>query len=165
MPLPKEDRYTYADILSWDDGKRYELYEGQIVALASPTDSHQRISMELSRQIANFLLGKSCEVFAAPFDVRLFEKDNDDPEDVDTVLQPDLVVVCGQAKVDRHGVHGVPAMVVEISSDSTRLDDWRKKLKLQLNNQSINQMCNLSNSLSKFQRLKCAAFGFHSSIG
>jgi Uma2 family endonuclease len=123
MPLEQERRYTYADLLCWDDDVRYELYDGVPVALASPTDAHQKISMALSAQFYNFLAGKKCTPYAAPFDVRLFEELGDLPEDVDVVVQPDLLVVCDASKVDRHGVHGAPDLVIEILSDSSLRTD------------------------------------------
>ena len=127
---PQERRYTFADLLGWDDHTRYELYDGQPVALASPSDVHQRISMALSVQLGSYLMGKKCSVYAAPFDVRLFEERGDSPDDVDTVLQPDLMVVCDPGKVDRHGVHGAPDLVIEILSDSTRRIDRLTKFGL-----------------------------------
>lgn len=129
-PLPQEKRYSYADLLSWDDNTRYELYDGQPVALASPTDVHQRISMALSVQLGSYLMGKKCRVYAAPFDVRLFEEEGDSPEDVDTVVQPDLMVVCDQNKVDRHGVHGAPDLVIEILSPASARYDRLVKFNL-----------------------------------
>ena len=78
-PLPQEQRYTYADLLAWDDNTRYELYDGQPVALASPSDVHQSISMALSVQLGSYLMGKKCNVYAAPFDVRLFEEEGESP--------------------------------------------------------------------------------------
>jgi len=129
-PLPQERRCSYADLLEWDDNTRYELYNGQPVALASPSNVHQEISVELSSQLHTYLRGKMCKVYTAPFDVRLFESAGDRPEDVDIVLQPDLVVVCDRSKVDRHGVHGAPDLVIEILSDSTRRIDRLIKFNL-----------------------------------
>jgi len=129
-PLSKEQRYTYADLLEWDDDVRYELYNGIPMALACPSDIHQKISVALSAQLYNYLMGKKCNVFTAPFDVRLFEEDNDHPEDVDIVVQPDLMVVCDPNKVDRHGVHGAPDLVIEIISNSSRRLDRLTKLNL-----------------------------------
>ena len=117
--LPQEQRYSYADLLTWDDNTRYELYDGQPTALASPSDVHQRISVALSAQFYNYLNGKKCSVYTAPFDVRLFEKEGDCPNDVDTVLQPDLMVVCDKSKVDQHGIHGAPDLIIEILSQSS----------------------------------------------
>lgn len=129
-PLPQEQRYTYADLLEWDDGVRYELYSGIPMALASPTDIHQSILGELYLQLGNYLKGKKCKAYFAPFDVRLFEKKEDRPKDIDTVVQPDLMVVCDPNKVDRHGVHGAPDLVIEIISNSSRRLDRLTKLNL-----------------------------------
>lgn len=128
--LPQEYQYTYADLLEWDDGVRYELYSGIPMALASPSDRHQVISGELFAQLHAYLRGKPCRAYYAPLDVRLFEKEGDRPEDVDVVLQPDLMVVCDQNKVDRHGVHGAPDLVIEIISASSRRLDRLTKLNL-----------------------------------
>ena len=129
-PLPQEQRYSYADLLAWDDNTRYELYSGQPVALASPTDIHQTICMEISRQLANYLVGKRCKVFSAPFDVRPFEEHGDSPEDVNTVLQPDIMVVCDSDKIDRRGVHGAPDLIIEILSPSSARYDKLVKFNL-----------------------------------
>ena len=129
-PLPQEKRYSYADLLSWDDNTRYELYDGQPVALASPTDVHQNILGELYLQLGNYLKGKKCRAYLSPFDVRLFEEEGDSPEDVDTVVQPDLMVVCDKGKVDRHGVHGAPDLVIEILSPSSARYDRLVKFSL-----------------------------------
>ena len=68
-PLPQEQRYTYADLLAWDDNTRYELYDGQPVALASPSDVHQSILGELYLQLGNYLKGKKYKAYLSPFDV------------------------------------------------------------------------------------------------
>lgn len=129
-PLPQEQRYTFADLLAWDDNTRYELYDGVPVALASPSDVHQRILGELHLQIGTYLRGKKCAVYLSPFDVRIFEREGDSPESVDTVLQPDLMVVCDPNKVDRHGVHGAPDLVIEILSPATAQYDRLVKFNL-----------------------------------
>ncbi|MEY8313280.1 Uma2 family endonuclease [Oscillospiraceae bacterium 42-9] len=132
-PIAQEkdcERYSYADYLQWNAAERCELIEGETVLLAAPSTSHQRISMEISRQLANFLEGKNCEAFAAPFDVRLFEKDNDAPEDVDTVVQPDITVVCDRAKLDERGCKGAPDMVIEILSPGSLRHDRLVKMDL-----------------------------------
>lgn len=123
-------RYTYGDLMQWDDGKRYELYNGQPVALASPSDVHQLVLMELAAQLHDFLKDKPCKLYPAPFDVRLFDTADDRPEDSENVVQPDLMVVCNKDKVDRHGVHGAPDLVIEITSPSTRRNDRLVKFNL-----------------------------------
>lgn len=120
MALSQEkSHYTYADYLVWNGDDRIEIMDGQIILQAAPSRIHQKISMEISRQIANFLEGKKCEVYTAPFAVRLFEKDTDIPEDVQTVFEPDISVICDKEKLDDYGCKGAPDMIIEIVSPST----------------------------------------------
>ena len=132
MALPAEkERYTFADVLTWPDDERAELIDGQIVLMApAPSRGHQEISGEVFRQLANYLEGKKCKVYHAPFDVRLFEKEGDAPEDVDTVVEPDIPIVCDHSKLDDRGCKGAPDMVVEILSPSTQRHDRLVKLGL-----------------------------------
>lgn len=132
MALPAEkERYTFADVLAWSDDERAELIDGEAVMMAPPPSStHQEISVELTRQLANYLEGKRCKVYHAPFAVRLFEKDGDSPEDVDTMVEPDISIVCDQSKIDKHGCKGAPDMVTEILSPSTQRHDRLVKLSL-----------------------------------
>ena len=104
MPPPKEnDRYTFADALQWPENERAELLEGVPVMMAPPSREHQRILTEVTRQIANYLEGKKCEVYAAPFAVLPFATANDAPEDVDTMVEPDITIICDNDKLDwRH---------------------------------------------------------------
>lgn len=132
MALPAEKaRYTFADVLAWPDGERAELIDGEVVMMApAPSRGHQEIGGEMFRQLANYLEGKKCKVYHAPFDVRPFEKDGDSPEDVDTVVEPDITIVCDHAKLDDRGCKGAPDMVVEILSPSTQRHDRLVKLGL-----------------------------------
>ena len=130
MALAQEKFYSYADLLDWDDKTRYELYNGQPVALAAPSVPHQRILGALHLQLGNYLSRKRCEVFLAPCDVRLFEQEGDQPRNIRTVLQPDLMVVCDPKKIDEHGVRGAPDLVIEILSDSSQRIDRVVKFNL-----------------------------------
>ena len=131
MPQPLEnEHYTSADYLSWDNSDRMELINGNVVMMASPTFIHQRILGQIYRQFANFLDEKPCEPFLSPLDVRLFEKDGDKPENVNTVVQPDILVICDHKKIDEHGIKGAPDLVVEILSPSTQGHDCFVKLNL-----------------------------------
>ena len=132
MALPAEKkRYTFADVLIWDENERTEIIGGEAVMMPPPpTSTHQKISGELFYQLYNYLKGKKCEVYAAPFAVRLFEKDGDSPEDVDTMVEPDISVVCDPGKIDKHGCKGAPDMVVEILSPSTQRHDRFTKFSL-----------------------------------
>jgi Uma2 family endonuclease len=130
-PAPEEKHYTYADYRQWEleEGERYELMEGTAYAMSSPNTANQAISMELSRQFAIFLHDKQCKVFAAPYDVRLFyEEDEQD----DTVVQPDISVICDEKKLGPEGCRGAPDMVIEIISPSNTSGEYIRKFNLYL---------------------------------
>ena len=119
MPLPAEkERYTFADVLTRDEDDRIEIIHGEAFMMAPPSRIHQKVSVAISSQLYNFLEGKKCEVYPAPFGVRLFEQEGDRPEDVDTLVEPDISVVCDTSKLDYHGCKGAPDLVVEILSPS-----------------------------------------------
>lgn len=131
MALPAENRrYTFADALAWEENERIEIIGGELVMMAPPARIHQKISGELFRQLANFLDGKACEVYAAPFAVRLFERDEDTPNEVDTLVEPDISVVCDKGKLDKYGCKGAPDLVMEVLSPSTNRHDRFVKLRL-----------------------------------
>jgi len=114
MPLPKEESYTFADVLTWDEQERVELIYGQPVLVAPPIRVHQEVNGELFGQLHEYLKGEKCKVYAAPFAVRLFEDGNDRPENVDTMVEPDISVVCDPSKLDRIGCKGAPDLIMEI---------------------------------------------------
>lgn len=131
MPLPNkrpDELYTYADYLNWDEDDRIEIIDGKPVMMAPPSRIHQKVSGELYRQIANYLKGKQCEVYAAPFAVRLFETDEDTPDNIKTIIEPDISVICDKNKLDDRGCKGAPDMVIEILSPSTAAYDALTKL-------------------------------------
>jgi Uma2 family endonuclease len=111
----KNRRYTYADYLEWEGPERYQLINGEVFQMASPSVAHQALLMGLSSKFDNWLQGKPCKVFASPLDVRLFpKKDNSD----NTVVQPDLLVVCDKDKLGKGSVNGAPDLIIEIVSPS-----------------------------------------------
>ena len=131
MSIPaKKGTYSFADALAWDEQDRIEIINGEAFMMATPSARHQEISMELSRQLANFLEGKNCKVYPAPFGVRLFEQTGQRPEDVDTFVEPDISVICDRSKIDKHGCKGAPDMIIEILSPSSRRHDRLVKLNL-----------------------------------
>ena len=130
MPLPKEDRYTLADALTWDERERIELIDGAPVMMAPPSRLHQEIITALLAQLYNDLEGKKCKVYPAPFAVRLFERADDRPEDVDTLVEPDLSVVCDPGKLDDIGCKGAPDLIIEVLSPSTQRHDRLTKYNL-----------------------------------
>jgi Uma2 family endonuclease len=117
-------KWRYADYKKWDDDIRREVIGGRVYMMAAPTTAHQGISMSLSRQFANYLVGKPCRVYAAPFDVRLFAPcyGEDDESDHD-IVQPDISIICDKAKRHKEGCRGAPDLVVEILSASNRSHD------------------------------------------
>ncbi len=128
--LKKGNSFTYGDYVTWSDDERWELIDGYAYNMSpAPSRRHQQISRELERQIANFLLDKTCEVYDAPFDVRLPEADEED-EDIYTVVQPDLVVICDRKKLDDKGSRGAPDLIIEILSPATSSKDMKIKLAL-----------------------------------
>jgi Uma2 family endonuclease len=119
--------YTYADYLKWTFDERLELIKGKIFKMTpAPGSVHQRISLRLARWIANYLEGKSCEIFLAPFDVRLIRRSSND-KDITTVVQPDVCVICDPLKVDDKGCLGAPDIVVEILSPGNNKKELKNK--------------------------------------
>lgn len=132
MPLLQEQpRYSFADYLSWGEDERIEIIGGEaIVAQAAPSPIHQEIVMQITRQIANYLDGKRCKVYPAPFAVRV-EDDADTPENASqTVVEPDISIVCDISKIDDKGCKGAPDMIVEVLSPSTTRRDMVTKFNL-----------------------------------
>jgi len=126
----KEDRkFTYADYKAWElkPGERYEIIYGEAYAMSAPNFTHQGILVELSTQFHTFLRGKPCRVMPSPFDVRLFyEEDESD----DTVVQPDITIICDEEKQGEEGCRGAPDLVVEILSPSNTATEMQRKFKL-----------------------------------
>ena len=121
--------YTYADYTQWSEDESWELIDGVAYAMAAPSRIHQEIVFELGRQIGNYLQGKPCRGYVAPFDVRLpHQREADDK--IDTVVQPDLSVICDRSKLDDKGCRGAPDWIVEILSPATALKDMNTKTRL-----------------------------------
>lgn len=124
MGLPAEKEHcTFADFLEWDKSERYEIIDGEPYMMTTPLRVHQDVVGELFSQIKEQLKDKPCKVYVAPFGVRLFETENDDPRDVDTVVEPDLSVICDPSKLDDYGCKGAPDVVIEILSPSNSRHD------------------------------------------
>ncbi len=134
MPITSLDQldpngtYTYADYLLWQFTERVELLRGKIRQMAAPSVKHQRISIRFSRLLANALWQTSCQVFAAPFDVRLTRMRDD--KAVKTVVQPDLCVICDPSKLDERGCNGAPDLIIEILSPGNSRTEMKDKFEL-----------------------------------
>jgi Uma2 family endonuclease len=128
--LKRDEHYhTYADYLTWSRDYGDELINGTAYVREppSPSCSHQEIVVELCRQVANALEDKPCRVYVAPFDVRL-PRSNEEDDLVDTVVQPDVLIVSDRKKMDTRGVRGAPDWVAEVLSPSTARHDQTIKL-------------------------------------
>jgi len=120
--------YSYADYLQWTFEDRLELIKGKIFKMTpAPASAHQRISMIIANEMYNNLKGKSCEVYYAPFDVRLPRKGEDDDKKIFTVVQPDICVICDPTKIDTRGCTGAPDIVVEILSPGNNQKELKNK--------------------------------------
>ena len=117
--LQIEEYYTYADYCDWSDEERWELIDGVPYSMVpGSSQAHQTVSGSLFYQLYNYLEGKPCKVIAAPFDVRLNASTYDD-----TVVQPDILVVCDDDKLDGKSCVGAPDLIIEILSPATALKD------------------------------------------
>lgn len=147
-PQPKvlnDKHYTYADYRNFPADERWEIIDGEAFCLSAtqdrqrrhhadptvamspaPTIGHQRVVGEVYRQVANQLHEKTCEAVLAPYDV-LFAEANEADEEVNTVLQPDVMVFCDPTKVGRKFARGAPDWVVEVLSPSTSSRDQVQK--------------------------------------
>ncbi|KEO73264.1 Uma2 family endonuclease [Anditalea andensis] len=116
-PQASYGTFSYADYLTWDLDEMVELIKGKIFrqAAAAPRRIHQEVALKLARKIADFLDDKPCKVYIAPFDVRLPSVSSKN-EDIFTVVQPDICVVCDSHKLDEMGCKGAPDLIIEILS-------------------------------------------------
>lgn len=121
--------YTYSDYLTWRFSERVELILGKIFKMSpAPTSKHQFISSMISAAMVTYLRGNDCRVFAAPFDVTLPIKNK--KGESNTVIQPDICVVCDLDKINEKGCNGSPDLIVEIVSKSSVTRDLHEKYNL-----------------------------------
>jgi Uma2 family endonuclease len=120
--------YTYADYLQWTFEDRLELIKGKIFKMTpAPASVHQRLSWIISGELYNYLKGRPCKAYTAPFDVRLPRKGEYDDKKIFTVVQPDICIICDPLKVDVRGCTGAPDIVVEILSPGNNQKEVRNK--------------------------------------
>ena len=119
--------YTYADYFKWQFDERVELIKGRIFQMSpAPSRSHQDILFAIALKLGNYLTGKPCKIYLAPFDVRLPRNSKDDKA-IYTVLQPDICVICDLTKLDDRGCIGAPDIVIEILSPGNNKKELRNK--------------------------------------
>ncbi|MEX2512454.1 MAG: Uma2 family endonuclease [Cyclobacteriaceae bacterium] len=127
-PLAGYGSYSYADYLSWQLDEMVELIRGKVFrqAAAAPRRVHQELAVILVNKFYEYLKGRTCKVYVAPFDVRL-PVSSKRHEDIDTVVQPDLCVVCDTEKLDDLGCVGAPDLIVEILSPGNNKKELQLK--------------------------------------
>ena len=130
--LDQSAHYTYSEYLKWKFEEYVELIRGKIFPMSAPMSQHQRLVGNLYLELGSYLKGKQCQIFIAPFDVRFptYDDNGELVADTDTVVQPDLCVICDLGKIDRRGCNGAPDMVVEVLSPSTAKKDLNEKFNL-----------------------------------
>lgn len=120
---PQPETITMEQYEAMPEEKRAEVFDGIIYDMASPSQIHQTLSMELSNILYNYIKNKkgACQVFSAPFDVKL----SDNPL---TIVQPDIMVICDKDKLDEKRCNGAPDFIIEIVSSGNPADDYIRKL-------------------------------------
>lgn len=125
--------YSYADYLTWQLDETLELIKGKIMLMSpAPNVQHQRVSRNILRFIDNYLIGKKCEVFYAPFDVRLYNRKKSilTNKEIYTVVQPDICVICTPDLLDQQGCNGAPDWIIEILSKGNSKREMQIKYQL-----------------------------------
>ena len=120
---PQPEIISLEQYESLPENRRVEVFEGILYDMASPSQIHQSISMQLSTVINNYILRKkgSCSIFNAPFDVKLSDKPL-------TIVQPDIMIICDKNKLDGKRCNGAPDFIIEIVSPGNPADDYIRKL-------------------------------------
>ena len=123
MDLAQDRTYTIEDIYALPDGQRAELIDGQMYMMAPPNFRHQKLVMELSAVIHQYIKnhGGSCEVLPAPFALFLICDDRN-------YVEPDISVICDKNKLTDKGCNGAPDWVIEVTSPSNPQNDYGVKL-------------------------------------
>jgi Uma2 family endonuclease len=123
--------YTYADYLKWNFEERLELIRGRIFKMSpAPSPLHQRVTGNIHATIHQFLKKKKCVVYQAPFDVRLPTKNRNKDNQVTTVVQPDVCIICDETKIDERGCNGAPDLVAETLSPGNSIKEVNLKFEL-----------------------------------
>jgi len=125
MPLPKQNSYTENDYYNLSEDIHIELIDGQIYNQAAPNRRHQKILSALHLCIGNYINAKGgfCEVYPAPFAVRLLQDDKN-------IVEPDISVICNPDKLTEKGCNGAPDWIIEIISPGNPSHDYIEKLNL-----------------------------------
>ncbi len=130
-----EERFTYGDYRNWPQDERWELIDGRPYDMSpAPSRYHQYIQSKLITEFNNRISEKKqdCDVYGTPFDVRM-PAANEKDDQILTVIQPDISIICDKNKLDDLGCKGAPELIVEIISPSTAKKDMGEKMELYQN--------------------------------
>ena len=132
LPIKKADhKFTYVEYSTWPDDERWELINGVAYNMSpAPTSWHQEISSYLIFELYKLIKGNPCKVFAAPFDVYFPQYPDQGFNSIDTIVQPDISVICDPEKIIKKGCLGAPDLIIEILSPSTSRKDLNEKFHL-----------------------------------
>jgi len=125
--------YTYADYLTWRFEQSVELIKGKIFNMSpAPSRKHQYISTQLQGLLFIHLRNSFCGLYSAPFDVRLLDKKKSSRlnQDIYTVVQPDICVICDKTKLDEQGCIDAPDLIIEILSPGNSKKEMKTKYAL-----------------------------------
>lgn len=127
MSIPEEHLDAWNEFLAAPETSMTEFIDGKVYMMAGPNRVHQKLSMVLSATIFNHIResGLPCEVYTAPFDVKVDEKK-------DNIVEPDISVICDESKLTEAGCVGAPDWIIEIVSPSNAKHDYIEKLALYL---------------------------------
>jgi Uma2 family endonuclease len=131
--LDLNKHYSYADYLTWQFEDTVELIKGKVMVMSpAPNVQHQDVSMNLSGLLRNFFKHKQCRVYAAPFDVRLYDRKKSSlaNRDIHTLVQPDICVICKPELLDEQGCNGAPDWIIEILSPGNSKREMKIKYAL-----------------------------------
>ena len=126
---PINGLYTYAEYLLWKFEERVELLKGKLFKMSAPSPAHQVVQSNLNIELGLYFRNQKCQIYPAPFDVRLPAK-GETGDAIHTVVQPDLCVVCDRTKIDSKGCIGAPDLVIEIISPGNSKKELKQKFKL-----------------------------------
>ena len=132
VPIKKEDhKFTYKEYRSWPDDERWELIGGVAYDMtAAPSSKHQWLASVIHGELYIFLKNKLCKAYTAPFDVMLPNYPIENEDGINTIVQPDISVICDPSKIIEKGCLGAPDLIVEILSPSTSKKDLNEKFQL-----------------------------------
>lgn len=125
--------YSYADYMTWQLEESVELIKGKIMAMSpAPSRKHQSVAGNLFLSLGNHFKHKQCNVYVAPFDVKLYDRRKSllQDRDVFSVVQPDLCVICDREKLTEQGCDGAPDWIIEILSPGNSQRELRLKYQL-----------------------------------